>query len=162
MEVVLSSHWSIFSVFSDLDRVSIANVASKFGELTENAQSIISLEEIVENFLIKNDSSRTFGSLKKDVQNLNQLKTCLNKIDPDIFSLFTEEENPASLINKRKSLEKNILELEDLLWHISKLSNYQGDISLSDSIQLTTEAKAKLDKWKSALTKLRKARFGFK
>ena len=156
LEVVLSSHWSIFSVFSDLDRVSIANVASKFGELTENAQSIISLEEIVENFLIKNDSSRTFGSLKKDVQNLNQLKTCLDKIDPDIFSLFTEEENPASLINKRKSLEKNILELEDLLWHISKLSNYQGDISLSDSIQLTTEAKAKLDKWKSALTNYEK------
>lgn len=156
LEVVLSGSWSIFSTFSDLSRVSIINVVSKYGELTENAQSIISLEEVVENFLVDNDSSRTLASLKRDIQNLNELKACLDQINSDVFKIFVNEESPASLISKHKLLQKNIIELDDLIWHISKLPNYQGDISLHDSIRITMEAKVRLDKWKSALVNYEK------
>lgn len=156
LEVILSSSWNIFSIFSNLDRISIKNVSSEYRELIENVQNIISTEEIVKNFLIKNDISRTFNSLKKDIENLNQLKECLDQIDSNVFKIFMKEENPASLVFKFKSLEKNIFELEDLLSHISKLSFYQDDISLRDSTLVATEAKVKLDKWKSALANYEK------
>ncbi len=147
----LTAPWSIFNDFSDVDRVSIDNVTSKFEIFREKAQIIISTEEMVGNFLVKKDASRTFGSLKQDIQNINQLKACLDQISPDIFTIFTSEENLASLIVKRESLEKTVTELKSLFDYISKLPDFKENISLYESIRVTTESRIKFDKWKSVL-----------
>lgn len=151
LELSLTASWSIFNDFSDLDRVSITHVTSKFGSLVEKAGTIISIEEIVDNFSIKKDTSRTLGSLKQDVQNLNQLKKSLDQISPNVYAVFASEENLTSLVVRREALEKVVAELKNLLENISRLPGFKKDISLLESILIATESKTKLDKWKSVL-----------
>lgn len=151
LEVLLKSSWHIFNIVSELDRISIADMASHFGEIVEKTQNLISLEEDVGNFRINSESSRTLRSLKRDIQNLNQLKVCIGQISPDIFEIIATEENLVSLIEKRDSLEKTAVELKNLLDHISKLPTYQGNTSINELIRIASESKAKIDKWKTAL-----------
>lgn len=151
LELLLTGSWSVFTTFSDLDRVSIAEVASKFGELNENARNIIALEDATEKFLIKSESPRTLESLKNDIQRLNQLKTCLDQIGLEVIRLFASEENPASLIAKRETLEKITAELKEVLECVSGLPGYMGDVSVSESIRVTQESRTRLEGWKMAL-----------
>jgi superfamily I DNA and/or RNA helicase/very-short-patch-repair endonuclease len=151
LEILLADSWSIFSSFSNLDRVSISDVASKSEELTENARNIVVLEEITEEFLTGSDSSRTLGSLKNDIQRLNQLKACLDQISLDVFKLFASNEDPASLVANRESLEKITTELKKVFAHVLELPDRQNDISLRETIRIAEESRAGLDGWKTAL-----------
>jgi len=151
LESLLTGSWDVFSSFSDLDRVSIADVASKFGELTEDIRNIIALEGTAEKFLIKSESVRTLGSLKNDIQRLNQLKVCLDQIGLDVLGLFASEEDPASLIIKRDFLKKITTELKKVLEYVSGLPDYHGEVTLCESIRVTEESRARLEGWKLAL-----------
>jgi len=159
LESLLSGSWSIFTNLSNLDRVSIADVSSSFGELSDRSKDIIYLEETVGTFLIKKEDHRTLDSLRKDVKNINQLKACLNQIEPTIFEIFTSNENPISLITKREGLEKITTELESLLEHLSKLPDCPNDISLKESIRVTRESRVNVSKWKSVLGNYEKHAF---
>lgn len=152
LELLLNGSWSIFTNFSELDRVSIADVSSSYKELSGWLKDIILLEKTVENFLVKNEAHRTLDSLKKDVQNINQLKVYLNQIGPDIFQILVSDENSISLINKHEALEKTLIELKSLLELLSKLPDFSNYISLKESIRVTTESRVNVSKWKSVLT----------
>lgn len=151
LESLLTRSWSIFTDLSDLDRVSIADVSSSFEELSDQASNIVSLEKTVETFLVRNETNRTFDDLKKDLKNINQLKVCLDQIEPTIFELIISNESPVTLITNREGLEKVTTELENLLEHLSKLPAFPGDISLKESIRVITESKANINKWKTML-----------
>lgn len=156
LESLLNGSWNIFTNLSDLDRVSIADVSSSVEELSNRSREIISLEEIVETFLVENETDRTLDALKKDIKKINQLKACLDQIEPAIFEIFTSDENLISLITKREGLEKVANELESLLEHLSKLPIFPNDISVKESIRVITESKVNVSKWKAVLVNYEK------
>src|ERR1035437_419023 len=156
LESLLNGSWSIFTSLSDLDRVSIAYVSSSFRELADRSSNILSLEKTVEAFLVENEANRTLGDLKKDLKNINPLKTCLDQIEPTIFEIFTSDENPVSLITKREGLEKTVTELDNLIEHLLKLPTFPSDITIKESVRATTEAKMNVSKWKAVLANYEK------
>lgn len=152
LESLLNGPWSIFTNIGDLDRTSIADISYKFEEISAKSKDIIYLEQTVQTFLIKNKTGRTLISLKKDIENLNQLRVCLNKFGSDILEIFATEEDAGSLMGKREELKKVVTELESLFGYILELPDFPSDISLKESIYVTTKSKMNIGKWKSVLT----------
>lgn len=153
LESLLKGTWSIFDTLSDLEHISIAHIVSQVGELTERARYILGLEDAVGAYLVRSEGAdtRTLSVLERDIQRLNELKACLDRVPADTFQILASE-STSSLIDKREALQITVAKLKELLECAVSLPGQQDSISLHKAMQLTQEARANITEWKSALT----------